>query len=246
MLFKDAEELFERGRLAVENGLSLAVHAIGDRANHEVLKAFAQLRHQGKDGVTKEALPSGMDLRHRIEHVQLVHPDDAALLAELGLVASMQPIHATSDMETADRYWGPRAAFSYAWKTQLSHGAILAFGSDAPVESPNPFWGLHASVTRRRSDGSPGPQGWHPEQRLSVAQSLRAYTLGAAYAAGWEHRLGKLAPGYLADLLVLEDDPFDCQPERLREIRPLATMVGGEWVFVETARAPDGLIPVTH
>lgn len=246
MLFKDAEELFEHGRLAVENGLSLAVHAIGDRANHEVLKAFANLRNQGKWGISQKPLPPGMDLRHRIEHVQLVHPDDAALLAELGLVASMQPIHATSDMETADRYWGPRTAFSYAFQTQLSHGAILAFGSDAPVESPNPFWGLHAAVTRRRSDGSPGPQGWHPEQRLSVAQALRAYTLGAAYAAGWEQRLGKLAPGYLADLLVLEDDPFNCQPECLREIRPLATMVGGEWVFVETARAPDGLIPVTR
>jgi predicted amidohydrolase YtcJ len=223
MLLLDAEELFERGRLAAENGLAMAVHAIGDRANHEVLNAFAQL----------QSLP-GMDragLRHRIEHVQLIHPDDAGRLAQLGVIASMQPIHATSDMLMADRYWGRRAEFSYAWRTQLQHGAVLAFGSDAPVESPNPFWGIHAAVTRQRVDGSPAAQGWYPEQRLAVTEALQAYTIGAAYAASREHEQGRLAPGFLADLVVLDSDPFNCPPENLRTIKPLATMLAGEWVW---------------
>jgi predicted amidohydrolase YtcJ len=224
MLFLDAEELFEIGRQAVDGGIPLAVHAIGDRANHEVLKGY-QLLSQYKNSVSTQKL------RHRIEHVQVIDPQDAGKLAELGVIASMQPIHAPSDMNMADRFWGERAAFSYAWKTQLEHGATLAFGSDAPVESPNPFWGLHAAVTRRRPDGSPGPQGWYPEQCLTVEQALQAFTTGAAYAARWEHQLGKLAPGYMADLIVLDRDPFTCPPDDLRTLQPTATMVGGEWVY---------------
>lgn len=223
MLLLDAEEIFERGRLAAENGLAMAIHAIGDRANHEVLNALEQLR----------SLPNvdQAGLRHRIEHVQLIHPDDAGRLAQLGVIASMQPIHATSDMSMADRFWGERAELSYAWRTQLQHGTVLAFGSDAPVESPNPFWGIHAAVTRQRANGSPNPQGWYPEQRLSVIEALRAYTTGAAYAANREHEQGRLAPGYLADLVVLDTDPFSCPPEELQNIRSRATMVGGEWVW---------------
>ena len=170
-------------------------------------------------------------LRHRIEHVQLIHPDDAGRLAQLGVIASMQPIHATSDMVMADRFWGKRAQLSYAWRTQLQNGAVLAFGSDAPVESPNPFWGIHAAVTRQRADGSPGADGWYPEQRLAITEALQAYTTGAAYAANREYEQGRLAPGFLADLVVLDNDPFNCPLEKLRTIQPLATMVGGEWVW---------------
>jgi predicted amidohydrolase YtcJ len=230
MLFMDAEELFEHGRLAAQNGLPLAVHAIGDRANHEVLEAFGHLRRFEHE---QQITSLGGRLRHRIEHVQLLHPDDAGKLAALGVTASMQPIHATSDMLMADRYWGERAAYSYAWKLQLEHGANLAFGSDAPVESPNPFWGLHAAVTRRRKDGSPGEQGWIPAQRIDLQKALLAYTQGAAYAAGMEDRLGKLAPNYLADLIVLEQDPFEVEADELYTLKPAATMVGGEWVFNE-------------
>ncbi len=226
MLMIDAEELFESGRLAVDNGLALAVHAIGDLAIHEILNGFEQLRKYEQS----RALPA---LRHRIEHVQVVHPGDVHRLGELGVIASMQPIHATSDMLMADKYWGERARLAYAWRAQADHAAVLAFGSDAPVESPNPFWGLHAAVTRRRADGSPGPQGWIPEQRLTVEEALLAFTSGAAYAAGQEGKLGRLAPGSFADLLVLDRDPFKCEQEALREIRPLATMVAGEWVFSE-------------
>jgi predicted amidohydrolase YtcJ len=230
MLMLDAEELYEHGRQAAAHGLSLAVHAIGDRANHEVLNAFEHLRKDQATSIS-QATQASAKLRHRIEHVQLLHPDDANRLAALGVIASMQPIHATSDMYMADRYWGGRAALSYAWRTQLKHGAVLAFGSDAPVESPNPFWGLHAAVTRCRADGTPGPDGWYPEQRLTLLEALNGFTRGAAYAAGMEDRLGCLAPGYLADLLVLSIDPFACPPAQLHDLHPDATMVNGEWVF---------------
>jgi predicted amidohydrolase YtcJ len=228
MLLLDAEEIFEHGQKAVQNGLSLAIHAIGDRANHEVLNALTQLR-----AVENQVSPKKTLLRHRIEHVQIIHPGDAGRLAQAGIIASMQPIHATSDYLMADRYWGARSANAYAWRAMLEHNTSLAFGSDAPVENPNPFWGLHAAVTRQRSDGAPGPQGWHPEQRLTVSEALRGFTTGAAYAAGLEDRLGRLTPNYLADLLVLDADPFTCQSEALKDIRPLGTMVAGQWVYRE-------------
>lgn len=226
ILNMDGEELFEHCRKAADVGLSMTVHAIGDRANHEVLNAYEQLRKYE----TEKGLPH---LRHRIEHVQVLHPDDAPRLANLNVVASMQPIHAPSDMNAADRFWGDRSALSYAWRTQLNYGAPLAFGSDAPVESPNPFWGLHAAVTRRRSDGSPSAEGWYPEQKLTLTEALSAYTVGAAYAANAEHRLGKLAENYLADLIVLDEDIFSINPDHLLTMQSSATMVGGEWVWQE-------------
>jgi len=230
MLLLDAEELYERGRLAVDHGLSLAVHAIGDRAIHEMLNGFTQLRRYEQSKQPNHP-QLNFPLRHRIEHVQLIHAADAARLSQLGVIASMQPIHATSDMRMADRYWGSRSALSYAWRTQLENGAWLAFGSDAPVESPNPFLGLHAALTRQDLYGSPGPDGWYPEQKLTLHEALQAYTNGPAYAAGLETRLGKLAPGYYADLLLLEEDLLEYKPEDVFRIRPLATMMGGKWIF---------------
>jgi hypothetical protein len=228
MLMVDAEELFEIGRAAAQAGFSLAVHAIGDRANHEVLDGLAHLReYESEQGFAIR----GKRLRHRIEHVQLIHAEDAERFARLGIVASMQPIHATSDMLMADRFWGGRAALAYAWREQLRHGATLAFGSDAPVESPNPFLGLHAALTRRRTDGSPGALGWYPEQRLNFLEALQGFTTGPAYTAGMEDRLGRLAPGYLADLIVLEMDPFTCPADEIHALKPWAVMVGGEWAW---------------
>jgi predicted amidohydrolase YtcJ len=224
VLILDAEQLFELGRRAARSGLGMAVHAIGDRANHEALDGFEHLRaYESENG-----LPH---LRHRIEHVQLLHAADAARFARLNVTASMQPIHATSDMLMAERYWGERNSLAYAPRTQLDLGAHVAFGSDAPVESPNPFWGMHAAVTRRRADGSPGPDGWYPEQRLSVRQAIEGFSTGPAYAASAENRLGSLAIGNLADLIVLATDPFACDPHELRNCQSSATMVGGEWVF---------------
>jgi len=126
---------------------------------------------------------------------------------------------------------GARSAFAYAWRTQLDTGAHLAFGSDAPVESPNPFWGLHAAVTRRDANGAPGPEGWRGEQRLSLTEALSGFTRGAAYAAGMEDRLGQLSPGYYADLIVLEQDIFASPADELLSMQPTNTMVGGKWMF---------------
>lgn len=227
ILNMDGEELFEHGRKAAQVGLALTVHAIGDRANHEVLEAYAQLRNYE----SVNHLPA---LRHRIEHVQVIHPDDAARLGKMNIIASMQPIHATSDMLMADAFWGERSHLAYALKTQLDYGARLALGSDAPVESPNPFLGLYAAVTRRRSDGSPSAQGWYPEQKLSMAEAWEGFTVGPAYAAYMENRLGRLASNYLADLIVLEKDPFTSAPEDLLTMQSSATMVGGEWVYTSS------------
>jgi hypothetical protein len=232
ILMLDSETLFEQGRSAVENGLSLAVHAIGDHANHEVLKAYSQLREHEQQSSVNSTRREG-PLRHRLEHVQILHPDDIPSLASLDVIASMQPIHATSDYEAADRYWGNRARYAYAWRTLLDQGTLLAFGSDAPVESPNPFWGLHAAVTRRRADGSPGSNGWYPEQKLTLSAALQGFTSGAAYAAGMEDRLGKLSPGYLADLIILDKNIFECEPDDIRSIRPLGTMIAGSWVYIK-------------
>jgi len=226
ILNMDGEELFEHARRAADAGLSMTVHAIGDRANHEVLNAYEQLRTYEK----AKGLPH---LRHRIEHVQVLHAGDVPRLAQLDVIASMQPLHATSDMFMADRYWGERAALAYAWRAQLNHGARLVFGSDAPVESPNPFWGLHAAVTRRRAEAAASDAGWYPEQKLALPEALTAYTTGAAYAANAEHRLGRLAPGYLADLIVLEQDIFNCEPDTLLSLESSETMIGGEWVHTQ-------------
>lgn len=226
ILIMDNEQIFEKGQQAVSSGISIAIHAIGDRANHEVLLAYDHLRgFEQENGLPK--------LRHRIEHVQILHPDDYGQLARLGVVASMQPIHATSDMNVADHLWGKRSEGSYAWRTLLERGTNMCFGSDAPVETPNPFIGLHAAVTRCRADGSPGEEGWYPAQRLDLDEALRGFTLGAAYAAGMENHLGRLAANYLADLIVLDADPFEVPKQQLHQVQPSATMVGGEWVWQE-------------
>ncbi|MCS7283597.1 MAG: amidohydrolase [Anaerolineae bacterium] len=223
ILTLEPEELQAVVRQVAESGLALAVHAIGDRANRLVLDAFA-------------ALPSEYRtrLRHRIEHVQLLHPDDLGRLASLGVVASMQPIHAVQDAPMADRYWGPaRCATAYAWRSLLDAGTVLAFGSDCPVESPNPFLGIHAAVTRSRPDGYGGPEGWVPSQRITVEEAVRAYTWGGAYAAQLESRLGTLTPGKWADLIVLDQDIFAADPSRIPQTRVLGTMAGGRWVYRE-------------
>jgi predicted amidohydrolase YtcJ len=224
ILLLDSEMVRETGEQAARGGLGLAIHAIGDRANHEMLIAYAQLRQFEQE----QGLPH---LRHRIEHVQILHPKDYDRLAQLEVIASVQPIHATSDMLIADRFWGSRSAGAYAIKTLLTSGAHMAFGSDAPVESPNPFFGLHAAVTRRRHDGTPSEQGWYPEQRLDLLSALQGFTTGPAFAAYREHELGRLAPGFLADLIVLPHDPFIQPPHELFMLRPTATMVGGDWVW---------------
>ena len=224
VLLLNSEVIYEYGQKATQNGLSLAVHAIGDRANHEALNGYAKIRQFE----TRENLPH---LRHRIEHVQILDPQDIHRLAELNIIASVQPVHAPSDMYTADRFWGKRACLAYAFNTLLGSGAKLVFGSDSPVESPNPFLGLHAATTRTRINGKPSDTGWFPQQRLNLDEALQGFTRIAAYASGQEDKLGCLSPGYWADLIVLPKDPFKIHPADLYSIEPSATMVGGEWVW---------------
>ncbi len=223
VLMLDGEEIFEFGRKAAANGLGLTIHAIGDQANHEVLNGYQSLREYE----TQQNLPA---LRHRLEHAQVLHPQDIARIKALDVVASMQPIHAISDMEAADRYWGERARYGYAWKSLLDLGTAMAFGSDAPVDSPNPFWGLHAAVCRKkRSDLAENPA-WYPEQRVSRQAALAGYTTGTAFAGYQESDLGQIKTGYLADLLVLDRDYFTCPEEEIHQILPQRVMVGGNWV----------------
>jgi predicted amidohydrolase YtcJ len=210
----------EAVRKATAAGLSCAVHAIGDRACRETLDAYAQLPPQLR-----------ARCRNRIEHVQLLHPDDYARLAALQVIASMQPLHATSDMLMADKHWGQRCAGAYALRTQLAHGAVLALGSDCPVEVIDPLVGIHAAVSRRRADGTPGPEGWYPEQRLTAAEAVRGFTWGPAYAAGMERRLGTLRAGYLADLTILGADILVIPPMDILNAPVLGTMVGGRFVW---------------
>ena len=217
-----ADELGDLVHRAHKAGLSVAVHAIGDAANRAVLDAIENARSPILDSPT---------LPDRIEHAQLLHSDDLPRLVQLGIVASMQPIHATSDMEMAERHWGRRCALAYAWRSLLESGAWLAFGSDCPVETLNPLAGIHAAVTRRRADGSPGPDGWLPAQRLTVAEAVHAYTLGAAHASGEGHLKGSLAPGKLADLVVLSKDIFRIELMDILDTCVEMTVFDGQVVF---------------
>lgn len=224
VLLLNQTDIFEIGQQASQSGLSLAIHAIGDRANHEMINGFASLRAYEE----QYHLPH---LRHRIEHVQVLRQEDLHRLAELDIIASMQPIHATSDMDTADHHWGIRSRYAYAFHSLLDVGTKVAFGSDAPVESPNPFLGMHAAVTRKRTSGYPGGLGWYPEQRISLDQALAGYTTGPAFAAGLERVHGQLMPGFFADLIVLAEDPFTLAPESIYQLQPVATMISGVWVW---------------
>ncbi len=220
----DKEEMIEKVRKASAAGLSSTIHAIGDRANHDVLDVYEIVRGE-------ERQRGDSRLRHRLEHVQVIHPDDYERLAQLNVIASMQPIHATSDMLMADKYWGKRSAGAYAWRTQLNAGARLAFGSDAPVETFDPLAGIHAAVTRRRADGSPGPDGWYPEQRLTVHEAVYAYTMGSAFAAYEETQKGSLTPGKLADLVIIDRDIFKIDPTDILHARVVGTIVDGRFIW---------------
>ncbi len=217
------EQMADDIRRANAAGIACAVHAIGDAACRAVLNACEKAASAGV-GQARGAP------RNRLEHAQLLHPDDLPRLAALGVIASMQPLHATSDMLIADRHWGARSAGAYAWRSLLGSGARLAFGSDCPVEIPDPLAGIHAAVTRRRADGSPGPDGWRPEQKLTVEQAVRAYTAGATYAAGRERECGRIRAGMLADLTVLDRDIFVVEPHAIRETTAVATVADGTFV----------------
>jgi predicted amidohydrolase YtcJ len=210
-----ADDIVAIVRKANAAGIAVATHAIGDRGNQLVLDAYETVDPDGTS-----------PLRNRIEHAQHLRPNDVVRLARLGVVASMQPTHCTSDIDLVSTLLAERDLSSYAWRSMLNAGAPLAFGSDAPVEDPNPFEGVFAAITRTRADGTPAG-GWQPGQRLSVGEALTAYTLGSAFAAGEEHRKGVLAPGKLADFIVVDTDPYSESPQAVRKTTVLTTVVGG-------------------
>jgi predicted amidohydrolase YtcJ len=215
----------ELARDVMAAGFQIGIHAIGDAGNRETLDFF--------DWVYETA-PEAIENRNRIEHAQIVHSDDQARFAPLGIIASMEPPHQAEDMAWAEDRLGPeRAAHGYAWRSLRQQGARLIFNSDLSGSDPNIFYGLHAAITRRDKRKQP-EGGWFPAQVLSPEEAIRAYTSWAAYAAFAEKVTGRLAPGYLADLTVMDIDPFvvgETEPGRLLEGEVLMTVVGGEIRF---------------
>ena len=203
-------------RRAARAGFPVAVHAIGDAANRDALDAFGETREEWR--------PLG--LRQRIEHAQCLAPDDVIRFAELGVAASVQFSHAPSDRDLADRFWAGKTHGAYAFRSLVRSGAVVANGSDAPIEELDPLLGIRAGVLRT-VDERPA---WHPEQALTVEEALEATCVTPAWLSYDERRRGILRPGYLADLVVLDRDPVSCPPEELADVRVVATMLRGRWV----------------
>jgi len=218
LMVTSQERIRELYELIIPHGFQINTHAIGDRANRIVLDEYEH---------AFETI-GGRNLRHRIEHSQIVHPDDIPRFKELNIIASMQPTHATSDKNMAeDRLGKARMKGAYAWQTFEKQGTIIAAGSDFPVELADPFFGLHAAVTRQDRDNHP-EGGWYAHEKLSLEQALRAFTLDAAYAAGQEQILGTLEPGKWADFIVLDHDPFAREAAILWQNTVNATYVVGK------------------
>ncbi|WP_456425991.1 amidohydrolase [Rhodocaloribacter sp.] len=218
LLMHTPEAFTEDVRAALACGYQVNTHAIGDRGNRVTLDGY-------------EAAGIDPDGRHRIEHAQVVAPEDFPRFARLGVIASMQPTHATSDMYWAEDRLGPeRVRGAYAWRTFLDQGAALAFGSDFPVERVNPLLGFYAAVTRQDAEGWP-EGGWYPEQRLTREETLRAFTRDAAYAAFQEASLGSLEPGKLADFVILSRDIMTVPAPEILETEVVATYLGGKKVY---------------
>lgn len=220
-LLMTSEDVYTIGRRAISNGYSLAIHAIGDKAVDQVLEGYVRLREFER----QNDLPY---LYHRIEHLQMLRPEMMDKLGQLNIVASMQPIHATSDMQIADQHWGQRSIHAYKFNSILQIGAKMIFGSDAPVETPNPFMGIHAAVTRCRAQEKIS---WHAEERITLRQALAAYTCAPAEIISTSVKIGRLKPGYKADLIVLEKDPFSVPESEIFTIQPESVMVDGQWVI---------------
>jgi len=223
--FHSDAEMLRLADTAASHGFQVATHAIGDAANAQVIGVYEQLSKK-----------YGRERRWRIEHFQIAEPADIPRLAPAGIIASMQPTHQTSDRLMAEKRLGPkRLAGAYAWQTVLKSGAKLAFGSDFPVESPNPFPGLAAAISRQDMNGEP-PGGWIASERLTFGQALQAFTRGAAYAGFAEQRFGSLEPGKWADFILVDRDPTSVDPQSLARTQVLETWIAGKKVC---SRAPS-------
>jgi predicted amidohydrolase YtcJ len=221
------EELVALVARANSAGIAVATHAIGDRANRNVLDAYART----VDITRREGL------RNRIEHAQHIARSDLARFAELDVIASLQPTHCTTDFRLAARRIGNRDLAHYAWRSLLDLGAHVAFGSDAPIEPADPLYGVHAAVTRQNREGEPDG-GFEPHERVSVTEALDLYSAGAAYAAGLDSVTGRIAAGQYADFVALDADPHAIEPAALATMSVVATIVDGEIAYVSTPDRP--------
>jgi hypothetical protein len=221
LLFMSDAEMTRKIETALQAGFQVNVHAIGDAANHQVLDGFEAAYRK---------VPAGRQLRNRIEHAQVVSVDDIPRFKSLDLIASMQPTHATSDMNMAeDRVGKDRLRGAYAWRSFLDQGTRIAGGSDFPIESPNPFFGLHAAVTRTDHSNRP-PGGWYASQAMTLTEAFRAFTLDAAYAQHQEKTLGSLETGKWADFILIDRDLFKIAPADIWKIKVQQTWVAGRRV----------------
>jgi predicted amidohydrolase YtcJ len=224
--FHPDSEMISLADQAASRGFQIATHAIGDAANAQIISVYEQLSKK-----------YGRNRRWRIEHFQIVEPADIPRLAPAGIIASMQPTHQTSDRLMAEARLGPnRLAGAYAWQSVLKSGARLAFGTDFPVESPNPFPGLAAAISRQDMAGQP-PGGWIPSERLTLGEALHAYTRGAAYAGFAEQKIGALEPGKWADFIIIDRDPTQIDAQSLARTQVLETWVAGKRVFTRSSTA---------
>lgn len=221
LLFHSNAEIDAMIAKAMKKGYQVNVHAIGDAGNRQILDTFAK----------EIPLHHAQALRHRIEHAQVVTLADIPRFKSIGIIPSMQPTHATSDKNMAEQRIGPeRMKGAYAWRTFLAQGSRIACGSDFPVEAPNPFFGIHAAVTRQDADGNP-IAGWYPEQEMSLKEAFRCFTLDAAYAGHQENTLGSLERGKYADFIVVDRDLFKISPYDIHKTVVLETWVGGHRVY---------------
>ena len=222
MLIYSNEDLDEIMKRIKEHGWQPETHAIGDAAALQVVQSY--IKH-----FTPEDRPI-------LTHCQILNPTIIQLMAKHGIIANIQPIFINNDMKWAEKRVGKhRMQWSYAWKTLIEAGVHCSGGSDAPIEPPNPLLGIHAAVNRQNLRGEP-PQGWYPEQKLTVWEAFNLFTTKAAYTEFNEHKKGKLLPGYLADFIVLDKDPFETPPEKLSTINVIATIVGGNLVFQRNSK----------
>ncbi|PYT63123.1 MAG: amidohydrolase [Acidobacteria bacterium] len=215
-------EVYSLTRRSLQAGFQVCTHAIGDAANRSVLDAYAQ---------AEKEMPTSRDPRLRVEHAQVLASEDIPRFAKLGVIASMQPTHCTSDMAWAEKRLGPvRVKDAYAWRSVKDSGSHLSLSSDFPGETLNPFYGIYAAITRQDPQGNP-PGGWYPEQKLTLEEALRGYTVEAAYAEFQESEKGSIEKGKLVDLTIISKDITKIPPSAILSIRALKTFVGGKIVY---------------
>src|SRR5215467_13280096 len=222
-----AAEVYGLARSSLQKGFQVCTHAIGDAANRMVLDSYDQALHE---------VPEARDPRFRVEHAQVLAPEDIPRFAKLGVIPSMQPTHCTSDKAWAEKRLGPeRVRGAYAWRSLLQTGVHLPLSSDFPGETLNPFYGIYAAITRQDPQGNP-PGGWYPEQKLTLDEALKGYTIEAAYAEFEEKDKGSIEAGKLADLTVISEDITKLPAKEILSIRVLRTIIGGKVVFESDGR----------